>query len=289
VAESNEANNAVALAVTLPSRPDLQVSSASIGSIVVNQNGTYTIPVTYTVTNAGGSAAQPSWYDLAYLSTDATLDNSDVNLSGFANHGSALAAGGSYTATTNFTASAATAPGAYTLFIKTDAHGSTVGGTNTDNGNLVESNESNNAASLSVTLPAKPDLQISNASIGAVTHNANGSYSFPITYTVTNAGGSPAQPGWYDIAFLSTDTTLSTNDVNLSGWSSRSTVLGVGASYTNTVTFTTTASTAAGSYTVFIKTDGHGPTVSAGTSTDGGNVAESDETNNVAALSVVLP
>jgi len=290
VAESNEANNTFGMPVTLPSRPDLQITSATAGSIIVNQNGSYTIPVTYTVANAGGSAAQPSWYDLGYLSADGTLDNADVSLSGFANHNSALAAGGTYTATANFTTSTTTSAGAYTVFVKADGHASNVGGTNTDNGNLVEVSESNNAASLAVTLPARPDLQISNTSVGTVTHNANGSYSFPITYTVTNIGGAPAQPGWYDIAFISTDATLSTNDVNLGGWSGRSSALAVGASYTNTTTFTTTTTTAAGSYTVFMKTDGHGTTVgTGGTSTDGGNLAESNESNNAAALSVTLP
>jgi hypothetical protein len=40
------------------------------------------------------------------------------------------------------------------LFVKADGHGATLNlGTNTDNGNVVESNEANNTASASVVLP----------------------------------------------------------------------------------------------------------------------------------------
>ena len=55
-----------------------------------------------------------------------------------------------------------------------------------------------------------------------------------------------------------------------------------------TTTFTTSTTISAGSYTLFIKTDGHG-TTTGGTNTDNGVVAEPDEVNNVVAIPVVLP
>jgi len=84
---------------------------------------------------------------------DTVLDNSDINLTGANTRATSLAGGTAYTVTTTFTTPITTAAGSYTLFIKTDGHGATVGGTNTDAGNLTESSESNNASSVSVALP----------------------------------------------------------------------------------------------------------------------------------------
>jgi hypothetical protein len=176
------------------------------------------------------------------------------------------------------------------VFLKTDGHGATVGGSNTDAGNLVESNDTNNAYALAVTLPTRPDLQVSSASVGTIVKNADGSYSIPLTYTVTNAGGAAAQVGWYDLAYLSTDATLDNADKNLTGFGGApASPLAPGGTYTKTVTFKTTTTTAAGSYTFFFKTDAHGATVGTGTNTDAGGLVESIETNNTYATTVTLP
>ena len=288
IVEVNEANNTQALALTLPTKPDLSVSNVNLGAISVSQAGAYSFPVTYTVTNGGEAAAAPTWTDLAYLSPDATLDNTDQNLKGNNTRNTALAAGASYTATTTFTTTATTAPGNYTLFIKTDGHGTTTGGTNTDNGALVEGNEANNTQTLALTLPTKPDLSLGNVNIGAIVKNANGSRGIAVTYTVTNLGGATAATVWNDLAYLSNDTVLDNADPNLTGTHTHSTALAAGASYTLTTTFTTSTTVAAGSYTLFIKTDGNG-TTTGGTNTDNGVLAEANEANNVVAIAVVLP
>src|SRR5258708_40040042 len=96
-----------------------------------------------------------------------------------------------------------------------------------------------------------------NASGGTIDANNAGECSFPVTYTVTNAGTLGSSLGWYDKAYLSTDGVLDDADQNLSGSYNR-VGLAVGASYTQTVTFTSTAATAPGSYTMFINADGRG-------------------------------
>jgi hypothetical protein len=288
--ESNEANNTQALALTLPAKPDLTVSNVSVGAISVSQTGAYSIPVTFTVANLGGLAAPPNWYDLAYLSVDGVLDNADQNLVGKNYVTTALAAGASYTATTTFNSPAVTAPGSYTLFVKTDGHGSALPlGTNTDTGNLVESNEANNTQALALTLPAKPDLVLSNVSVGTIVKNADNSKSISVTFTVINNGGVAAQPNWYTLAYLSTDATLDNADPNLAGNNLHTTALAAGAGYSGTVTFGTSTTTAAGNYTLFVKVDGRSPTLGGGTNTDTGYVTEGNEANNVVALPVVLP
>jgi hypothetical protein len=213
-----------------------------------------------------------------------------VNLTGNNYEPIALAAGASYTVTPYFSTTTTTAAGNYTLVIKTDGHGATLNlGTNTDNGNLVESNENNNTQALPITLPTLPDLTVSNLSVGTIVKNSNGSYSIPATFQVNNIGGSAAQPTWHDLAYLSTNGVLDNSSVNLSGNNYQVTALAAGANYSVSTTFTTTTTTAAGTYMLFVKADGHGATLNLGTNTDNGNVVESNEANNTASASVVLP
>jgi hypothetical protein len=284
--EADETNNTQALPITL-SRPDLSVSNASIGAVVSNQNGSFTIPVTFTVTNNGAMAAQPYWYDMAYLSTDGVLDNADQGIYG-PYRSTALAPGASYTTTISYTTTTSTAQGAYTLFMKTDGHvAAYTGGTATDSGSLVEADETNNTQALPLTL-SRPDLSVSNASIGAIISNQNGSFTIPVTFTVTNNGAVAAQPVWYDMAYLSTDGVLDNADQGIYG-NYRNTALAPGASYTATINYTTTMSTAQGAYTLFMKTDGNVTAQTGGTATDSGRLVEADETNNTQALAVTLP
>ena len=290
VPESNEANNTQSLALTLPAKVDLVLSNPSVGVVSVSQAGAYSVPVTYTVTNTGGVGAAPNWFDLAYLSTNTTLENSDVNLSGYLLRNTVLAAGASYTVTTTFTSTTGTSPGNYTLFIKTDGRSASYGaGTSTDAGALVEGNEANNVQALTLTLPAKPDLVVSNVSVGSISVSQTGAYNVPVTFTVTNAGGVSAPPSWFDLAYLSTDTALDNADQNFSGYSLRNTALATGASYTVTKTYSTTAATVPGAYTLFVKSDGRGTAIGSGSNTDSGYVAEGTEANNQQALGITLP
>ncbi len=132
---------------------DLKTGALTIGTIVANQDGSWTIPVSYTVTNAGSVAAQPGWYDVGYLSADGTLSNDDQSSGVLGYQGDALAAGGTYKVSSSLRTSTTTAPGAYTFFAQADGHNvGTTGGTNTDNGSLVETGETNNVGAASVTL-----------------------------------------------------------------------------------------------------------------------------------------
>ena len=107
---------------------DLTIGPLLIGTILANQDGSWTIPVTFTVKNIGTVAARPSWFDIAYLSTDSALDNADQS-SGYLNwQGSQLAPGASYTINTSFTTTTTTAPGNYTFLVKTDGHSQSVTG-----------------------------------------------------------------------------------------------------------------------------------------------------------------
>ena len=270
-------------------RLDLSIGALSIGAIVANQDGSWTMPVTYTVTNSGTVTAQPNWWDLGYLSANGVLDSSSQSYNPLNSRTTALAPGASYTLTANFTTTTGTALGTYTLFVKADGHNvNYTGGTNTDGGSLVESSETNNIVSASVTLN-RPDLTVSGLTVGTVVANSDGTWTIPVTYTVTNSGTVTAQPGWWDIGYLSANGVLDNSSQSNNNYlNARTTALAPGVSYTVTASFTTTTGTAPGTYTFFVKADGHNVNYTGGTNTDGGNLAEANEANNTKSASVTL-
>jgi YD repeat-containing protein len=278
IAESNENNNtSAAISVVLPTYPDLALGNASVGTITENQNGSFNVPVTFTVTNAGTNPALPTWADRTYLATNGVLDASSTNI-GTTFRTTALAGGANYTVTQTYTTSGIT-PGNYTLFLKADGlTGSFAAGS----GSVAESNETNNVASFNVVMPTYPDLAISNPSIGTITENQNGTFSVPVTFTVTNLGTTPAQPTWADRTYLSNDSVLDSSDTTL-GTSFRITALAGSASYNVSQTYTTSG-VGPGNYTVFLKTDGGALPMGSG------SVVESDDTNNTTVgLPISLP
>src|SRR5206468_871142 len=82
VTEADETNNVVSIPVTLPGWPDFVASNPSVGVVAENKNASYSIPVSFTITNNGPSAALPNWSDTVYLSTDGVFDASDLNIGG---------------------------------------------------------------------------------------------------------------------------------------------------------------------------------------------------------------
>ncbi len=281
VNEFNEANNTSSGSLVLPQRPDLVISALSLGSPTTLQSGAYSFTASFTIANNGGSAAKASWSDYCYLSNDATLDASDLAL-GSAVRSTNLAAGASYMATLTCTTPTTTAAGSYTVIVKADATASS--GSYSAVEALVETDKSNNVASASVVLPQRPDLVLSNLSVGLATRNANGSYSLSASFQVANVGGSAAKATWTDYCYVSADGTLDTSDA-VAGTSVRAIDLAAGANYTVNLSCTSPASTSAGTYTVFVKVDG-GAIGSQYAATNA--IAETDETNNVGSAAILF-
>jgi YD repeat-containing protein len=280
--EVNETNNVSSSPVTLPGYPDLVVSNLAVGAITVNQNGSYTFTASFTVTNSGGSTAKATWYDECYLSSDGTLDTGDSYI-GIRNQTTDLAPGTFYNATITCQVAAGVAPGAYTVFVKTDGYNGS--GKYSAYSVVAEADETNNASGAAITIPTLPDLMVSDLSVGTITVNTDGSYSIPITYTVTNNGGSSAKSSWYDECYLSTDGSLDTTDPSI-GVHVQQTSLASGAQYVVSLTCRTMTTTSAGPYTLFVKTDGSD---AVGRYAAGSILTESNEANNTAAQSVTLP
>jgi subtilase family serine protease len=266
VLETNETNNvrASTTTVTLLGRPDLTPTALTVPGAPVNpnQDGTYTLPLSWTVANQGASSAPPNWNDRVYLSTDQTWDAGDVRILTTAQF-SALAAGASYPVSGSGTAPAGTAPGDYWVIVVTDQLQE-----------LFEANESNNArvSATKVTLLPLPDLVPTSINFSGtpVPRNGDGTWSFPVDWTVANQGGGDAQPSWYDRVYVSADQSWDSGDRQVTvGF--RTQVVAAGGSYPASSTAIVPSSVAPGDYYVIVWAN-HGP-----------STIESNGTNNTVA------
>ena len=255
IPESNEGNQVLAAALTVTKADLTPTNLTPPASGVAGQS----ISVTFTVANQGDGGANPSWRDFIWLSTNSTLDGSDVLLS-TPTHSAALGAGGSYTTTISVGIPNNTVPGSYFLILQADA----------DN-NIPESNEGNQvlAAALTVT---KADLTPTN-----LTPPASGvaGQSISVTFTVANQGDGGANPSWRDFIWLSTNNTLDGSDVLLST-PTHSAALGAGSSYTTTVSVGIPNNTVPGSYFLILQADADN------------NIPESNEGNQTLAAAITI-
>lgn len=256
--ETNETNNTRAMPITL-SGADLRTTAASVTPTSGALGDSYA--VTYTVQNNGNlTATSPYgyWYDAIYVSSDATFDGSDVQVS-YVYEGSHqnLPVGGSYSDAFNITIPNSVMPGAKYLLFVTDAY------------NYVPEagDPTNNVFATPLTLSG-PDLVVT---AGTAPASAVVSGAMHVEWTVNNQGASPARAGWYDSIYLSTDATYSSNDNRVGVYYAGSFVpLAPGASYSNSADLTVPNLTP-GVYYVLIKTDDY---------YGNGYQGETDETNN---------
>ena len=246
--ETSETNNTLYRSLNIG--PDLVLATLTAPNIA---GAGLPLTVTDTTINSGG-AATPVTSTRFYLSTDGTLDASDVLLG--SRSVAALAPSASDTGSATVTLPAGTATGAYYLIAKADGGDA-----------VAELSETNNITSRALNVG--PDL------IVAALNVPGGGAGAPITVTDTtrNQGGGAA-PATHTRFYLSTDSVLDAGDVLLG--SRTVAALAPGASDTGSVTFTIPAGTATGSYYVVAKADGDDALV------------ETNETNNVWAQSITI-
>ncbi|GFE68311.1 CARDB domain-containing protein [Chroococcus sp. FPU101] len=196
VTEIDENNNIVyqTLQITAPPQPDLLFDGLSIPNTVTQNSN---LSVSYNIRNQGNADASATTTKF-YLSTDTTLDNSDVAL-GIDNL-AALVSGA--TSNKNLTLGLNNiTPGTYYLLAQADSSDS-----------LSESNENNNIISqmFGITEPPKPDLLIDTLVIPA---QVNKGSNLVVVYNILNQGLASAASSTTKF-YLSTDTTLG-NDIYL--------------------------------------------------------------------------
>lgn len=242
--------------------PDLAISastvslSASVGS---------TVEVAWTVSNLGRFPASANWYDYIYLSSDPTLDSSDIYLTRDSIQAQTpLTAGGSYSLTRHITLPDNLNQGNHYLLFVADRENS-----------QAETEETNNLFALPIELKA-PNLVVSGA---VVPQEAILSGTIEASWTVTNSGEGIAQAHWLDRVYLSDDPTLDETDVRLdyqwTGSYPSLNALDPGASYTVTANVTLPR-TGTGSRYLLLATDASQ------------RQGETNETDNVRAVSIEL-
>jgi hypothetical protein len=243
-----EGNNAIAAPLHIGARPnaDLVVTQVSAPEHVTTGQP---ITFSYTVANVGGAtlASQPNWTDSVYLSRDPYLDiRSDRYLGSFG-HVGGLAAGGSYTISSQLRAPT-DLTGAYYLFVVTDPLSG--GRSAVFEGANEQNNSRASAQPVLLELPPPSDLVVDSVS-GPATANIGDPVQ--ITWTVRNQADSPAQGTWSDAVYLSEDAFWDIND-RLLGHTSFTGVLGKDDTYTSSITAVVPPSKA-GQYRLIVRSD----------------------------------
>lgn len=279
--EQNENNNHVGIPITLGAKPDLRILNPVIGAPFPNPDGSFSIQVDFDVKNFGSADATGTWYDMMFLSTNATLNGTDAYLNQQIRN-TPLAPDATFHVSKKVTTATSVEAAMHTLFLKTDA--TETGGFYSSTGRVGESDETNNVSSHPADLLNKPNLSLSGLTVGTPSANEDGTYSIQVDFTVTNTGTVPAVAPWNDIACLSTDGTLDTTDDYLNQ-QIRNTDLAVNGSYLFSKKLTTGTISGLQNKTLFLKIDGDS---TGGKCSLDSKLGESNETDNVQSRVVAL-
>ncbi len=270
VFESNTSNDIaddatpVQVTYVAPPLPDLEVASITPP---INPAAGQTDLVGWTVTNDGaGDTGDTSWTDEVILSSVNNLNTpADQTVLGASTFSGDLPADKSYSSSSVVTFPTGIS-GTYYLFVVTD-YGNTV----------VESNETNNASSVSLSITATTptnDLQVT-----AITppQNPVSGQSVNIGWTVTNTGtGDTGNTSWTDEVILSSVNNLNVPaDQTVLGSSPFTGDLAAGQSYNGSLTATLPQGIS-GTYYLFVITN------------FGNTLAESNETNDTRSVATTI-
>ncbi|WP_414569783.1 CARDB domain-containing protein [Nostoc sp. CCY 9925] len=251
IAESNESNNIVAKAIAIK-KADLIIQNA-INPTVGSVGGS--LEVSYQVKNQGAGSAGYHQTKF-YLSTNTTLSNDDIYLD--SDYLSPIVAGAYDAVTSTINISNSIAISNYYLLYQADG-----------NNNIAESNESNNIVAKAIAIK-KADLIIQNA-INPTVGSVGG--SLEVSYQVKNQGAGSA--GYHQTKFyLSTNTTLSNDDIYLDSDYLSPIVAGAYDAVTSTINISN--SIAISNYYLLYQADGNN------------NIAESNESNNIVAKAIAI-
>jgi subtilase family serine protease len=260
--EIDETNNvrAVPIQISTPD-VDLVVSATAPAS----GNWGETIEYSWTVTNQGDETATPDWYDYVYLSSDATLDDTDLYLSfHWSGFQADLTADGSYTVTRN-TSVPNTVSGSYYLLFAADRYNF-----------QAETNDNNNvfAQPIEINAAELPDLVVSS---GITPASATLGQSIEVSYTIANQGTGAATADWYDYIYLSDDATFDFSDTYVtSRQAGEQTPLVAGSSYAFTQSIIIPNYASTGSRYLLFVADGNNSQI------------EDNETNNTLARPIEI-
>ena len=195
IAEEDESNNALAAAtptrVLAPDLPDLVVASALAPERAPTREP---IQVAFTVENAGRREAAGGWTDIVFLSANAALDSSDVEVARLP-RAEPLPIGGTYSATAPVVLPGT--PGEYFLIVVTNFGRGLEEGLHTDN----------NVRAIPIGVDQRP---LPDLALGAIVPPEPGEpgSAVMVSWTVANAGAATASGRWSERLLASTDANL---------------------------------------------------------------------------------
>ncbi|MCW9030677.1 MAG: hypothetical protein OQK58_04255 [Gammaproteobacteria bacterium] len=246
-AYNNSLNDDQNLEISYKTRPDLQVSSATVPDRV-SAGGT--AAVRFTVINQGSVATTvPQWNDKVYLSLDGQLSNDDI-LVGTFNNGAALNPGEEYsTNTASIDIPIRFRGDAYMLVVadadrKVDEH----------------PNDSNNILATKFYVEPVPLSDVVTSNVIAPSQAIYGS-QLEVRYTVSNLGSAPTDvTNWTDTIWLSHDKTRPNkagNNAILLGTVQHDGRLAVGESYEQILNVTLPDNVETGTYYITAWSDSY--------------------------------
>jgi hypothetical protein len=216
--------------------PDLTVNNLSLGGTTLSAGSTASIA--YHVQNIGTATASASTSAI-YLSADGLIDSSAIKLASMSD--SSIGAGSFDADTGSITLPTTLAPGAYSIIVRAD-----------DLNQVTESNETNNTASIQITVPAPnvADLTVNNLSLGGTTLSAGSKTS--MSYHVQNIGTVAASASTSAI-YLSSDGLIDSSATKLASMNDPSIAAGSFDADTGSITLPTTL--APGTYSIIVRAD----------------------------------
>lgn len=225
--DDNSANSFVNIT---PTSVDLFVTDISAPSSFLSGDQ---VSLSWTVNNVGATNALGSWLDDVFLSTDDVFDDQDTLLKSVLHEGG-LTAGSSYVASADVQIPIAFTTGIYHILVRTDHPTATYFNDQFVNRVFEFGAEGNNVSTKQVAITGgpTPDLVTSAVTSPSVGYQQG---SIDISWTVTNNGTAAAMQDWGDAVYLSYDQVFDRSRDILLGYAGRPATLGVGASYTNTL------------------------------------------------------
>jgi len=196
--EVNEGNNTRKAQLQVLSTVDLTMTAVSTPTSSAN-TGEH-ITVNHSVTNQGSTATTANFNVGIYLSTDATITTSDTRLAYQAVSG--LAAGETLPLVNSVSIPTTLATGTYYLGVIADS-----------NRWVVEADESNNSLAAATQLQVVQAIDLTVTAVSTPSSNVSPGETISVSFSIANQGASPTI--WYPYVgiYLSTDATITTDDM----------------------------------------------------------------------------
>lgn len=262
--EQNTENNSYCKNISVADPGDVLVSNATVNPVNIDAGNNINITATQTYSGVQLKADLPIFQLGYYLSTDCSISSDDVLL------GISNASLGSDEQTQNssesFTIPNGTISGTYFIIFSAD-----------NKNELTEKDEANNINCVQITVNASvnsEDIEVLNTTVSPIIVNAGNEIAVTATQSYSGTKIVSDLPSFELGYYLSTDCTLSANDVLLGVSSSN---IGTdNATQNESETLTIPSNTASGSYFIIFSTDNKN------------EINEADKTNNIHCMQITV-